>query len=179
MMARRLAQQQSLRITCVLAVCLAFLAWPGRASAGLGRVEVVRRGRAALVPPVRKTVARKVAIPAVYEERPRQVWHEPIYETRRVLVTVPAKVVTRRVPRYGLFGRVIGHKRVKVIIRPARKVWKTERVLVRPGYYETVMERVLVQPAVTKVAYERVRATPGRWEQPRRVVIHKGRPFGR
>ena len=179
MMARGTVQQKSLRITCVLAVCLTLLAWSGKASAGPRRVEVVRHGQAVRVLPVHKAAARKVIIPAVYEERPRQVWHEPIYETRRVLVTVPAKIVTRRVPRYGLFGRPIGYKRVKVIIRPARKVWKTERVLVRPGYYETVMERVPVQPAVTKVAYERVRAAPGRWEKPRRVVIRKSRPFGR
>ena len=64
-------------------------------------------------------------------------------------------------------GQVIGFKTVRHIIKPARRVWKTEPVLVRAGYYETVYERVCGQLRTTKVVYEKVLVRPGHWVQPR------------
>jgi hypothetical protein len=104
----------------------------------------------------------------VCENRPRQVWREPIYETRQVWVEIPAVTETRRVARYAYSGRLIGYDHVEVVIVPARRVLRTEQVLVRPGYFETVYERVCHTPQPVRpgfgVGFERYdhRSAPAR-----------------
>lgn len=125
------------------------------------------------VPPIYAARARTVTFPAVHEDRVRKDWREPEYATREVLVEVPAEIVIERVPRYSRTGRFLGYDKIERIIRPARKVWKTERVLVRPGGWETVTERVCVSPERTEVVYENVLVAPGHWER-----VCDGRRYG-
>lgn len=125
------------------------------------------------VPPVYTTQPKVVVIPAVHEDRARQVWREPIYETRRVLVTEPAEVVTERVARYDRYGRFLGYQTVERIVRPARQVWREERVLVKPGYWERIIERVCVEPERREVVYEKVLVKPGYWSYPRPTVVER------
>ncbi len=115
------------------------------------------------IPPVYTSTPKVVVVPAVYEERTRQVWHEPVYETRRVLVEEPAEVVRERVPRYDRHGRFVGYGTVDRVVRPARKVWREENVLIKAGHYDTVVDRVCVQPERKDVVYERVLLKPGYW----------------
>ena len=101
----------------------------------------------------------------VYEDVVRRVWREPIYETRRVPVHIPAETITRKVPRYSACGNfVVGWDYVEEVIRPARTEWRIEQVLIREGYYETVTERVLVRSA-------HAQSTCG-------TAIGKARPYG-
>ncbi len=147
------------------------------ALAGHGRVAALRHGVAGWVPPVYATVARTIEEAAVFEDRATKVWHEPAYEDRRILVELPAEVVTRDVLRYDMWGQLIGYDIVRDIVQPARKVWRTERVLVRPGYFETVYGRVLVRPASTRVIYEKVLVRPGHRMSHPRLLIRKARPY--
>jgi len=147
------------------------------ALAGHRRVAVLRHGVAQCAPPVYETVARTIEMPAVYEDLPTKVWHEPVYEDRQILVELPAEVVTRDVPRYDVRGRLIGYDIVRDVVQPARKVWRTERVLVRPGYFETVYERVLVRPASTRIIYEKVLVRPGHRTSRPRLLIRKARAY--
>jgi len=147
------------------------------ALAGHARVAVLRHGVAGWVRPVYETVARTIEEPAVYEDRPTKVWHEPVYEDRQILVELPPEVVTREVPRYDMWGQLIGYEIVRDVVQPARKVWRTERVLVRPGYDETVYKRVLVRPASTRIIYEKVLVRPGNRTSRPRLLIRKARPY--
>ena len=147
------------------------------AMAGQGRVAVLRHGVAGWVPPVYETVARTIEEPAVYEDRATKIWREPVYEERRVLVELPAEVVTRDVPRYDVRGRLIGYDAIQDVVQPDRKVWRTKRVLVRPWYFETVYERVLVRPASTRVIYEKVLVRPGHRRAGPRLLVRKARPY--
>jgi len=128
------------------------------------------------VPPVYDRRPRTVTTAAVYEDVVRQIWREPIYETRRVAVELPARIVTRKVPRYSACGELVGWDFVQEVIEPARTEWREERVCVREGRYETFTERVLVRPAETRVLWEQVVVAPGHWESPSRLVIGKSRP---
>lgn len=78
----------------------------------------------------------------ICENRPREVWREPVYEVREAWVDVPARVETRRVPRYSSCGTLLGYDLVETVIEPARRELRTERVVVRPGFFETVYERI-------------------------------------
>ncbi len=85
--------------------------------------------------------ARAIQTPVTHVRRSQRVWREPVYEIRRVLVTVPAKVITRRVPNFGPNGWIIGTRLIEEVVAPARQVWREQRVLVRAGYYETMGRR--------------------------------------
>lgn len=147
------------------------------ALAGHGRMAVLRHGVSGWIPPVYATVARTIEEAAVYEDRPTKVWHEPVYEDRRILVELPTDVVTREVPRYDMWGQLIGYETVRDVVQPARKVWRTERVLVRPGYDETVYKRVLVRPGSTRIIYEKVLVRPGQRTSRPHLLIRKARPY--
>lgn len=154
----------------------AFAAVPVKADHGSFGLSIGAQRGGVWVPPVYERRPRTITTPPVYEDVVRQVWNEPVYETRRFPVEIPAKVVTRKVPRYDC-GQIVGWEFVEEIIEPARTEWRTERVCVREGYYSTVSERVLVRPAETRVVWEQVVVRPGYWETPSRLVIGKGRPF--
>ncbi|UCC29121.1 MAG: hypothetical protein JSU86_13070 [Phycisphaerales bacterium] len=147
------------------------------ALAGHARLAVLRHGVAGRVPSVYATVARTIEEAAVFEDRATKVWHEPVYEDRRILLELPAEVVTRDVPRYDVRGRLIGYDIVRDVVEPARKVWQTEKVLVRPGYFETVYKRVLVRPASTRVIYEKILVRPGHRASGPRLLVRKTRPY--
>lgn len=115
------------------------------------------------VEPVYTTQARTIVLPAQYEERPRQIWREPVYEERRTLVQIPPRTEIRQVPRY-VNGVLVGHEQQTVIVEPGRQEWRTERVLVQPGRWDTVVERVLVAPERAETVYEQVLVSPGYWE---------------
>ncbi len=150
----------------------AWLCVPIPASAGTLELHYAAGGSGTWVSPRYTAQHRVAAVPAVCEMRPRRIWHEPVYEVRRVLVDVPAKVVTKRVPRYDRFGRLIGYKIRRTVIRPARAVWTTQRVLVRAGFHETIYERVCAQPVSRKVLYGSVLTPPARWARPDHVKMH-------
>jgi len=95
--------------------------------------------------------------PAIFEDRPRTVWREPVYESRWVLVDLPAEVVTRTVPRFDRWGVLIGYDRVEEVVRPARQTWEERQVLVREGYYETVVERVCRRVPLAPHEYRLIR----------------------
>ena len=164
-------------LTGMVAFAVGLVVVADTALAGHGRMAVLRHGVAGWVPPVYQTVARTIEEPAVYEDRPTKVWHEPVYEERQVLVELPAEVVTREVPRYDMWGQLIGYDIVRDVVQPARKVWRTERVLIRPGYFETIYMRVLVRPASTRVIYEKVLARPGHRTPRPRLLVRKARPY--
>ncbi len=147
--------------------------------AGPRRVTVLHHAAPVRGRPLDRTVARTVEVPAVYEVRPREIRHEPVYEERQVLVELPAEVVRREVSRFDLFGRLIGYDIVEEVVRPARKVWRTERVLIRAGYYEIVNERVLVRPTTTRIVYEQVLIRPAHRPGRVRLAVHKARPYAR
>ena len=141
---------------------------------------IVRRPQAVRTLPRYRFVERVVEVPALYENRTRRVWRDPVYETRRVKVEIPAKLVTREVPICDVYGRIVGYRKVQEIIEPARSIWRTERVLVHAGGYETVTERVLVRPASQKIVRDRVvvRARPRVVARPRHIAVRKARPAG-
>jgi hypothetical protein len=113
------------------------------------------------------------------KERPRKIWRDPVYDTRRVRVVIPPEVETERVPRYSKSGRLIGFDLVRRVVTPGRKAWKTERVLVRAGYWETVVDQVCVKPASTEIVYEKVLVRPGYWSKRACQTIRKSRPHQR
>jgi len=126
------------------------------------------------VPPVYETRPAAVVVPPACEERVRQVWREPIYEERQVLVDVPARVAVREVPRFDRWGRLIGYDRIREVVEPAHREWRTERVLVTPGRWETVVERVCDGPEMTRVLHDDVVVAPGHWEGGGRLAIGFG-----
>jgi hypothetical protein len=148
---------------------IVFTAMAADAWAGPRRARVVPRAPvrdAAWVMPVYETA------PTVCTGRVREIWREPVYEERRMLVTLPATVVTRRIPRLNLFSVVVAYDVVKEVVEPAREVWRTERVLVKPGRYETVCEPVFVRPA--KRIVRRAAAFRGHHGPPcRPPVVHR------
>lgn len=113
-------------------------------------------GSRAELHPAYETVQRIEHVPAVYEDRERQVWHEPVFETREVVSTIPARVERVRVPRYLSCGTLAGYDLVLRTIEPERTVVRHEQVMVRPGYFETITERVLVRPATERIVEVRV-----------------------
>jgi hypothetical protein len=118
-----------------------------------------------------------VAATPVYEDVVRKVWREPVYETRRVPVHVPAQTITRKVPRYSECGRyVVGWEYVEEVIEPARTEWRVEQVLVREGYWETITERVVVRPAHMRIVSRPAVVRHGHWGSHGNVVIRKDRP---
>jgi hypothetical protein len=168
---------KTLMIMLAAAGFAAFAAVPVKANHGSFSLSIGAQRGGVWVPPVYERRPRTITTPPVYEDVVRQVWNEPVYETRRFPVEIPAKVVTRKAPRYNHYGQIIGWELITEIVEPARTEWRTERVCVREGYYSTVSERVLVRPAEARVIWEQVVVRPGYWEAPSRLVIGKGRPF--
>lgn len=168
-------QRRTVVWACLAGLCVVLGANVDSAWARPRHTQVLRRVRPVRSLPTYRTVARTIEIPAVYEVRPIEVWHEPVYEERKVLVEVPAETVRREMPRLDRFGRVIWYDTVDEVIRPARKVWRTERVMVRAGYYETVYQETLVRPATTRVVYERVLTGPRKLWEAARLAVHKAR----
>jgi hypothetical protein len=154
----------------------AFSAAPAKADHNSFSLAIGAQRAGVWVPPVYERRPRTITTAPIYEDVTRQVWHEPVYETRRIPVEIPARTITRKVPRYSDCGEFLGWDFVEEIVEPARTEWRIERVCVREGYYETVTERVCVRPAGTQVIWEEVVVSPGHWESPSRLVIGKHRP---
>ena len=116
----------------------------------------------------------------ICESRPREVWREPVYDVREVWVDVPARVETRRVPRYASCGTLLGYDLVETVVEPARRELRTEQVVVRPGFFDTVYEQVcfdrerpcgtttVARPVPVHGAYRPTiaRARPHHWGSP-------------
>jgi len=89
-----------------------------------------------------------------YRYETRTIWVEPVYDERTYTVEVPAVYEDRTLPVYDRYGRKIGYRTERVLIRPTQVEYRTERVLVRGGYYKTVT----VQVPVANVYYPRHRS---------------------
>ena len=127
------------------------------AAAGLPVVQLAKCGASR----VDKTVIRTVVVPAAYEAQARNVWHEPGYETRRVLVEVRAKIALRRVPRHAECERPIGYDTADEFLRPAERSWQTRKILVFRSHYETVYGRILVRSGATKLVHKPILVRSG------------------
>ena len=129
------------------------------------------------IAPVYRTERMTVPCAPVYETRERRIWQEPVYELRTVEVHVPAVVVTKKIPIFGIRG-ITGYKVVETVVETAYTTFETQRVLVRPGRYETVYDRILVVPASTKVVRKRVLVRAGYWSHGRCIVVRGHRKVG-
>jgi len=124
------------------------------------------------VAPVYTIRRRVVEVPAVYETRERQVWHEAEYEYRRV---------ASRPHRGGIgfhTGRGSHHGGFHVNVSfGGHGEYRMEKVLIQPGHWETVYEEVLVRRATTRVVEERVLVRAGYWHRGydgRAIAVHGG-----
>lgn len=129
------------------------------------------------IAPVYRTERAIVPCAPVYETRERRIWQEPEYELRTVEAHVPAVVVTKKIPIFGIWG-ITGYKVVETVIEPAYTTYETRRVIVSPGYFETVYDKILVVPASTKVVRTRILVRAGYWSHGGCIVVRGHRKVG-